>query len=170
MSINYVQRHDWTRPLASVETVEVPVRRMRRVFYLTGSVVFGGLVAYLVSSGDGPLIGEARFAFHIGLAALAVYVTGAVRLYYGIVSGRSRLSVGPAGVALGEHLIGWADIQHISLRPASPVLRYLAFGPPSVRIQARQRLRRIDVTRDHVKDLEGFAEWLERIRTERTAG
>ncbi|WP_328324652.1 hypothetical protein OHA70_33830 [Kribbella sp. NBC_00382] len=167
--INHVQREDWSRPLAGVETAEIAVRRPRRVFYLSGTVLFGGWIAYLlVAGGDDPMTDYARFACHLCVAGLAVYVAGAVRLYYGIFTGRSRLTIGPDGIALGQHRIAWADIQDITLRPTSPVLRYLAFGPPSVRIQARQRLRHIDVTRDHVKNLEAFAGWLRSTHEART--
>jgi hypothetical protein len=166
--VNLVHREDWGRPLASVETAQVPVRRARRVFYLTGTVLFGGWLGYLfVAGGDEQLTEYARVGFHIGVAGLAVYAFGAVRLYYGILTGRSRLTIGRLGVSLGEHRIDWADIQDITLRPTSPVLRYLAFGPPSVRIQAQHRLRHIDVTRDHVKNLEAFAGWLRSTRDAR---
>lgn len=168
--INHVQREDWSRPLAGVETAEIAVRRPRRVFYLSGAVLFGGLLSYvLVAGGDDP-IEYARYGFHICVAGLAVYLGGAIRLYYGILTGRSRLTIGPEGIALGEHRIAWTDIQDITLRPTSPVLRFLAFGPPRVRIQARQRLRHIDVTRDHVKDLEGFANWLSAVRSNAPGG
>ncbi|MEV6415134.1 hypothetical protein [Kribbella sp. NPDC051718] len=152
--------------MASVETLEIPVRRARQVLCLTGTALFGGWFGYvLVASGDEPLTGYLRFAFHICAAGLAVYGLGVVRLYYGIFTGRSRLTIGPEGVTLGDHRMGWDDIQEITLRPTSPVARYLV--PPSVRIQARQRLRQIEVTRDHVKDLRGFADWLRSIHEAR---
>ena len=155
--------------MASVETVEVRVRRVRRVFYLGGVALFAGFVtSVFVPGGDDPMTAYARLAFHLGVAGLAVFAAEALRLYYGILTGRSRLTVGPQGISLGEHRIDWGDIHDITLRPTSPVLRYLAIGPPSVRIQARQRLRHIDVTRDHVKDLEGFADWLRSAQSART--
>jgi hypothetical protein len=159
-------RENWRRPLPSVETLEIPVRHTRRVFSLAGAALFGGLVAYLLAaSGDEPFSRYGRYAFHAGVAALALCVTAAVRLYYGILTGRSRLTIGPDGIALGVHRIDWTDIQDITLRPTSPVLRYLGFGPPRVRIQAKHRLRYLEVTRDHVKDLEGFADWLSAVRS-----
>ncbi|GAA0928611.1 hypothetical protein GCM10009554_10300 [Kribbella koreensis] len=148
--------------MSGVETLSVPVRRVRRVFYLTGTALFGGLVGYLVAAGSND--DYVRLGFHIGVAGLAVYAFEAVRLYYGILTGRSKLTIGPRGITLGDRRIDWADIQDITLRPTSPVLGYLAFGPPSVRIQGRKASQRIDVTRDHVKDLEGFAAWLESVR------
>ncbi|MDX6283163.1 MAG: hypothetical protein QOH03_4234 [Kribbellaceae bacterium] len=155
--------------MAGGEAFEIPVRRIRRVFYLSGVALFAGYVtSVFVPGGDDPMTEYARLGFHLGLAGLGVYALAAVRLYYGILTGRSRLVIGREGVTLGKHRIEWADIQDITLRPTSPVLRYLAVGPPSVRIRARRTYRHIDVTRDHVKDLEAFANWLRSTHEART--
>jgi hypothetical protein len=166
-------REDWDRPLAGSETIEIPVRRARWVFYLTGVVVFAGLATYAIVTGDQDpmtyrMTDYKRLAFSMGIAGLGLYAAGALRLCYGILTGRSRLTIGRQGIALGARHLDWADIQDVTLRPTSPVLRYLAVGPPSVRIQARQARHHIDVTRDHVKNLDGFAEWLRGSRQAQT--
>ncbi|MEV6413647.1 hypothetical protein [Kribbella sp. NPDC051718] len=155
-------KEDWTRPLPTGETIEIPVRRAQRLFYLIGATLFAGFATYLiVSSGHDPMGDPMRFALYVTAAGVGVYGAGALRMYYGIITGRSRLTIGPQGITLGEHQLNWADIHDITLRPTSAVLRYLGFGPPWVRVQAHHRPRRIDITRDHVKHVEAFTSWLQ---------
>jgi hypothetical protein len=81
-------------------------------------------------------------------------------MLYEIIAGRSTLTVDLQGVQLSNRRLRWTEVQRIAVWPASPVLRYFAFGPPAVRVHGDQRGRHIDVTHDHIKDLDTFADWL----------
>ncbi|WP_405064384.1 hypothetical protein OG474_22770 [Kribbella sp. NBC_01505] len=158
--------HDWSRRLDSGETIEVPVRRGPRVFYPGGLVLFAAGGIYLaISSGHDPLTGFARVALMLCAGAVGSFAARALGLYYGIVTGRSKLTITQQGITRGDHHLAWTNIQDITLRPTPPVLRSLGIRTAFVRIQAYQRLRHIDITREHVKDLEVFTVWLQRTRS-----
>jgi hypothetical protein len=149
--------------------IEIPVRLAPRVYYLGGLVLFASLDTWLIVAVDTPG-SYGRLAFHIGLTALGACAIDALRLGYGIVTRRSKLTVNSEEIVLGKHQLKWDDVHHIARRPSSPILRLLAIGPASVRVQANQPARHLDVTHDHVKDLDAFATWLRQFHETHTSG
>lgn len=136
--------------------------RVRVVALLVGSLVMGLGVAL-----NTPPFRPAQwkfFAFFVGLAGLLIFTARGSLALYGLLRGRPVLTIDLEGVELGRRKLEWSRVQRISIRPSSPVLRYLAVGAPAVRIYGDRRSHHIDVKHDHIRDLESFADWLKRLQ------
>jgi hypothetical protein len=159
-------RAAWTAEMEANRTLTIRPRggrrRLRLSALVVGALVMAGGVALAVSRSDRGA--WETVGFHIGLAGLAVFVGDGLRTAYGLLTGSPVLTIDGRGVELGRRRLRWTQVQCIDLRPASPVLRYLAVRPPAVRLVGTSRSQYIDVTHDHISDLESFADWLRAVQ------
>ena len=70
------------------------------------------------------------------------------------------LTVDKSGMSLGRKRLVWDDVKTIK----SPWSGFVTVAPV-----AQRRRRQISVGKDHVRDLEGLAAWLEALRREQEA-
>lgn len=160
----------WTAELHANQKLTISPRASRRlvrlIAYMLGAVMTGSSVALNASPSER---GEwESVVFYVGLAGLLVFVPRGLWAAYGLVAGRPVLTIDLQGVELGRRRLGWSQMRRIVLRPESPALRYLAIGTPTVRLHGDDGSQHIDVKRDHVRDLESFADWLRHLQQRET--
>ncbi|GAA3096837.1 hypothetical protein GCM10010530_22000 [Kribbella aluminosa] len=98
--------------------------------------------------------------FYVGLAALLIFAASAAKATYGLATGRPVLTINLHGIDLGGCELTWKQVRRIELRPSSATRRLLAIGYPTVRLSGDKPHGYIDVSTDHITDLESFAGWL----------
>ncbi|GAB3810168.1 hypothetical protein [Kribbella italica] len=161
------QPETWTAEIDLGSGVDVPARRGRAVFWLVGLILVVLWCIYLIIDNNTSSEPRSRVLVWVGIVGLALLVPRGLWLVWRLVK-PSVLTFDLEGVQLGPRKLKWTQIRDVTLRPKSPVFRYLAIGKASVRIRDIHGTA-INVTHEHVDDLDPLAEWLRRMHDVRTS-
>jgi hypothetical protein len=158
--------------------VRIPPRRWVTALK---TLFFGLLLANQVGSVVSAALGRQNWLWWPLFCLVAVPVFAGMVWWYFRMSlfGQPILVVDKMGVSLGRRRLAWEDVQIVESpsslrrRPSDPRRPIDAsrewFGLVTVAPTTQRRTRQISVGKDHVRDLEGLAAWLDALRTERQA-
>jgi hypothetical protein len=173
----------WAAEFARTGEVRVPPRR--RVTALK-TLLYGLLLANQVGVIVGVIVSAALGRQNwlwwplFCVVSAPVFLAFVCRYAWISLRGRPVLIVDKIGVSLGRKRLAWEDVKTIEgpnslrRRPSDPRRPVDAsrewFGFVTVAPATQRRTRQISVGKDHVRDLEGLAAWLDALRRAQQTG
>jgi len=169
----------WAAEFARTGGVRIPPRRWVTALK---TLLFGFLLANQVGPVVSAILGRQNWLWWplFCLVASPVFIALIWTYARSSLLGRPVLVVDKIGVSLGRRRLAWEDVKTIespnSLRrrpfdPRRPVDASREwFGYVTIAPATQRRTRQISVGKDHVRDLEGLAVWLDALRRERQTG